>query len=52
MLNFKSISFKTAVLQGSVQNLPSPGVCDPKNPMWNRVNVTVTELNCNASSFR
>ena len=27
-----------AVLQGSGQNLPSPCVCYPKDPMWNRVN--------------
>ena len=38
MPNFKSISFKMAVLQGGGQNLPSPCVCYPKDPMWNRVN--------------
>ena len=27
-----------AVLQGGGQNLPSPCVCYPKDPMWNRVN--------------
>ena len=37
MPNFKSISFKMAVLQGGGQNLPSPCVCYPKDPMWNRV---------------
>ena len=37
MPNFKSISFKVAVLQGGGQNLPSPCVCYPKDPMWNRV---------------
>ena len=37
MPNFKSISFKMAVLQGGRQNLPSPCVCYPKDPMWNRV---------------
>ena len=26
-----------AVLQGGRQNLPSPFVCYPKDPMWNRV---------------
>ena len=26
-----------AVLQGGGQNLPSPCVCCPKDPMWNRV---------------
>ena len=25
------------VLQGGGQNLPSPCVCYPKDPMWNRV---------------
>ena len=39
MPNFKSISFKMAVLQGGGQNLPSPCVCYPKDPMWNRVKV-------------
>ena len=38
MPNFKSISFKMAVLQGGGQNLPSPCVCHSKDPMWNRVN--------------
>ena len=38
MPNFKSISFKMTVLQGGGQNLPSPCVCYPKDPMWNRVN--------------
>ena len=37
MPNFKCISFKMAVLQGGGQNLPSPCVCYPKDPMWNRV---------------
>ena len=37
MPNFKSISFKMAVLQGGKQNLPSPCVCYPEDPMWNRV---------------
>ena len=37
MSNFKSISFKMAVLQGGGQNLPSPCVCYPKDLMWNRV---------------
>ena len=37
MPNFKSISFKMAMLQGGGQNLPSPCVCYPKDPMWNRV---------------
>ena len=37
MPNFKSISIKMAVLQGGRQNLPSPCVCYPKDPMWNRV---------------
>ena len=37
MPNFKSISFKMAVLQGGGQNLPSPCVRYPKDPMWNRV---------------
>ena len=37
MPNFKSISFKMAVLQGGGQNLPSPCVCYPNDPMWNRV---------------
>ena len=37
MPNFKSISFKTAVLQRGGQNLPSPCVCYPKDPMWDRV---------------
>ena len=37
MPNFKSIFFKMAVLQGGEQNLPSPCVCYPKDPMWNRV---------------
>ena len=32
MPNFKSISFKMAVLQGGGQNLPSPCVCYPKTP--------------------
>ena len=42
MPNFKSISFKMAVLQGGGQNLPSPCVCYPKDPIWNRVK----QLNC------
>ena len=37
MQNFKCISFKMTVLQGGGQNLPSPCVCYPKDPMWNRV---------------
>ena len=37
MPNFKSISFKMAVLQGGGQNLPSSCVCYPKDPMWNSV---------------
>ena len=39
MPNVKSISFKMAVLQGGGggQNLPSPCLCYPKDPMWNRV---------------
>ena len=37
--NFKSISFKMAVLQEGGQNLPSTCVCYPKDPMWNRVNL-------------
>ena len=37
MSNFKSISFKMAVLQGGGQNLPSPCVCYPKDTMQNRV---------------
>ena len=37
MPNFKSISFKMAVLQGGRQNLPSLCVCYPKDPIWNRV---------------
>ena len=37
MPNFKSISFKMAVLQGDGQNLPSPCACHPEDPMWNRV---------------
>ena len=43
MPNFKSISFKMAVLQGGGggQNQPSPCVCYPKDPMWNRVNVRI-----------
>ena len=43
MPNFKSMSFKMAVLQGGGQNLPSPCVCYPKDPMWNRVN-TLAEI--------
>ena len=39
MPNFKSISFKMAVLQGGGQNLPSPCVCYPKDPTWNRVKI-------------
>ena len=39
MPNFKSISFKTPVLQGGGQNLPSPCVCYPKDLMWNRVKI-------------
>ena len=37
MPNFKSISFKMAVSQGGGQNLLSPCVCYPKDPLWNRV---------------
>ena len=41
MPNFKSISIKMAVLPGGggggTQNLLSLCVCDPKDPMWNRV---------------
>ena len=36
MPNLKSISFRMAVLQGGRQNLPSPCVGYPKDPMWNR----------------
>ena len=38
MPNFKSISFKMAVLQGGGQNPPC--VCYPKDPMRNRVNIS------------
>ena len=41
MSNFKSISSKMAVLQEGGQNLPSPCVCYPKDPMWNRVKLLV-----------
>ena len=48
MPNFKSISFKMAVLQGGGgeggKNLPSPCVCYPKDPMWNRVKALDTNL--------
>ena len=44
MPNFKSISFKMAVLQGGGQNLPSPCVCYPKDPMWNRVKKLEVEI--------
>ena len=30
-----------AVLQGGGQNLPSPCVCYPKDPMWNRVKIEI-----------
>ena len=33
-----------AVLQGGGQNLPSPCVCYPKDPMWNRVNQFLDSL--------
>ena len=39
MPNFKSISFKMVLLQGDGQNLSSPFVCYPKDPMWNKVKV-------------
>ena len=39
MPNFKSIFFKMAVLQGGGENLPSPCLCYPKDPMWNRVKI-------------
>ena len=49
MPNFKSISFKMAVLRGGGadrRNLPPPYVCYPKDPMWNRVkNVISFEVN-------
>ena len=44
MPDFKSISFKMAVLQGGGQNLPSPCVCYPKDPMWNRVKLPLAHL--------
>ena len=43
MPNFKSLSFKMAVLQGGGQNLPSPCVCYPKDPMWNRVKLLMRD---------
>ena len=46
MPNFKSISFKMAVLQGGGQNLPSPCVCYPKDPMWNSVNWNLMHAGC------
>ena len=39
MPDFKSISFKMAVLQEDGQNLPSLCVCYPKDPVWNRVKI-------------
>ena len=57
MPNFKFISFKMAVLQGGGQNLPSPCVCYPKDPMWNRVNkpkelsVSASNTETNSSAF-
>ena len=42
MPNFILITFKTAVLQGGRQNLPSPCMCYPKDPMWNRVKTFAT----------
>ena len=43
MPNFKSMSFKMAVLQGGGQNLPPPCVCYPKDPRWNRVDEVARE---------
>ena len=39
MPNFKSISFKMAVLQAGADRIcpPPQCVCHPKDPMWNRV---------------
>ena len=37
MPNFKSMSFKMAVLQGGGQNLPSSYVCYPKDSVGNKV---------------
>ena len=56
MPNFKSISFKMAVLKGGRQDLPYPYVCYPKDPMWNRVKgmevvmATVAMLNWNSTN--
>ena len=43
MPNFKSISFNMAVLKGGGQNLPSPCVCYPKDPMWSKVKLYLKE---------
>ena len=40
-----------AVLQGGEQNLPSPCVCYPKDPMWNRVNICHIEFIIHISKF-
>ena len=37
-----------ALLQGGGQNLPSPCVCYPKDPMWDRVNTKMLR-NCSFS---
>ena len=49
MPKFKSISFKMAVLQGGRQNLPSPCVCYPNNPMGNRVKACRSSISPNFS---
>ena len=39
-----------AVLQGGGKNLPSPCVCYPKDPMWNRVNISIIHV-CDLKHF-
>ena len=52
MPNFKSIAFKMAVLQGGGQNLPSPCVCYPKDPIWNRLIDSISKLSSGITSLR
>ena len=40
-----------AVLQGGRQNLPSPCVCYPKDPMWDRVNTQQEATSCNTTQM-
>ena len=44
MQNFKSISFKMAVLQGGGQNLPSPCLCYPKTPCGIGLSLVIVAL--------